>query len=365
MTRSADVIIVGGGVIGAACGYYLARKGLSVHVLERRRGIALEATGANAGMIGASTAPPSVAPLMIRGLELLPRLAQELEHPFELVLDGRLHLAYTEDDVGQLRSDVRSFEQITGQQLDLLSPDDLRELEPMLDHNLFAGGILVGGEGHLNPFELTFSLLRGAESSGGQLSVDTEVLGLIAANGRVTGVRTNRGDLYGGAVVIAAGAWAAPLVREVGIDLPVKPGRGQMLITERTGVVTRRTLRAPDIGIRQTVSGNVMLGSTVEYVGFDRSTTPLVGTFATKWLRLMPALQNVNIIRTWSGFRPMSEDGSPIVGAAPGVEGLWLATGHARTGLTWAAVTGEVMANLMTGETVDLDISPISPDRIV
>lgn len=365
MTRTADVIIVGGGVIGAACAYYLARKGLSVHVVERRRGIALEATGANAGMIGASTAPAPVAPLMVRGLQLLHQLAEELEHPFELVTDGRLHLAYTEDDVRQLRQDVGPWEAITGQKLELLSPDDLRELEPFLNHEVFAGGMLVEGEGHLNPFELTFSFLKGAEGLGGRLSVDTDVLGLMVDNGRVVGVRTNRGDLYGGAVVIAAGAWAAPLVRDMGIDLPVKPGRGQMLITERTGVVTRRTLRAPDIGIRQTVSGNVMLGSVVEYVGFDRSTTTLVGTFATKWLRLMPALRTVNIIRMWSGFRPMSEDGSPIVGAAPGVEGLWLATGHARTGLTWSAVTGEVIAKLMTGETVDLDIAPISPARLV
>lgn len=357
-----DTIIIGGGVVGCACAYYLAARGIRSVVLERR-GIAAEASGANAGMVGASVGIPgrTIAHTK-KSLELLARDAQDLGRPVELVLQGRISLASGEAEWTE-EQHFAAARQAEGVEVRLLSPEELRQLEPAVGPG-FAGASYVPGDGHVNPFLLTHAYAAAARRLGAEVRPGAESIRIEASNGAATGVRTQAGLITARRVVVAAGAWSASLMARFGITIPVRPGRGQMLVTERLAPITSRALRTSQIGIRQDVHGHVLIGSAVEDVGYNREVTlSMLSQFCRRATAILPALTDVRIIRTWAGLRPMTPDSLPIIDAVPGVAGLFVATGHSRTGLTYAPVSAWLLTQLIAEGRTALPLDPFRLDR--
>ena len=357
-----DAVIIGGGIIGCASAYYLAARGIRSVVLERR-GLATEASGANAGMVGASVGiPGKTLAHTKKSLELLARDAEEFGRPVELVREGRVVLAADEAEWAEVQ-EFAAARQREGMETHLLGADDLRRLEPALGPG-FVGAAFVPGDGHVNPFLLTHAYAGAAQRHGAEIRLGAEAISLEISRDRVTGVLTPAGRIASPRVVVAAGAWSRALLAPLDIALPVRPGRGQMLVTEALPPLTPRVLRTPETGIRQDVRGHVLIGSAVEDVGYSHEVTlPTLGRFARLAIALLPALKEARIIRTWAGLRPMTPDGLAIIDAAPGVGGVFLATGHSRTGVTYGPVTAWLLAQLVAEGGTQLPLDPFRLGR--
>jgi glycine oxidase len=181
---------------------------------------------------------------------------------------------------------------------------------------------------------------------------------------RVTSVRTSLGDIAADRVVIAAGAWSQPIAERLGLKIPVKPIRGQIVLLNCQRPVLGRVINVGRHYLLPRDDGRILVGSTLEDVGFDRRNTAVaIGDLLQFATELVPALQSADIERCWTGFRPASVDDLPYLGRVPGFENAFVATGHYRHGLYLSTGTAVVMSRLIRGESPGVDMSPFRPDR--
>lgn len=367
--NTAEVIVVGGGVIGTSVAYYTARSGKNVMLLDRGD-IAAGTSGACDGFIILQSKNPGPhLELALQSAALYRTLAEELEYDLEYKPCGGMVVAETEKQAELLRTLIGK-QQAAGLAVELLPIREAREREPLLAEDLW-GAAYCAEDAQVNPLRVAQGFAQGARRLGAQLRTGVEVTGLLLEQGRVCGVQTKDGPLRAERVVNAGGVWAPALVAPYGIDIPIKPRRGQILVTEPLPPLLRHVLlcacyliakhHPEDLDLRdrqhrlgvglaveQTEHGGLLIGSTREFAGFDRRTT-LAGieAVARHARRILPALANVNIIRTFSGLRPYTPDGLPILGPVPELPGLIMAAGHEGDGIALAPVTGMKIAGMM------------------
>jgi len=361
---AADVIVVGGGAIGAACARELARTGRHVRVLEpdRERG---QAWRASAGMLAPQIEANEGDPLFelaLAGRELYPDLALALVDSTGIDVglwrEGIANVALTESDAVRLRSKV-AWQRQQGHLSDWLDPAEVHARWPMLGET--HGALWAPREGALDPQKLVEALRADAARAGAQV-VHDEAVALDLEGDRVSGVIGRRERHSAEQVVLAAGAWSGTLD---GLPRPVSvvPVRGQMAALPWPAGVERGIFYARGCYILPR-GDELVCGSTMECAGFDPSITAggitavLEGAAA-----LCPALGGVAPTRSWAGLRPMTPDGLPIIGAEPRLGGLWYATGHGRNGILLAGITALMLRLLMSGQTPTEDLSPVRPDR--
>jgi glycine oxidase len=180
----------------------------------------------------------------------------------------------------------------------------------------------------------------------------------------VTGVMTDRGEIAADIVILATGAWTPALAATAGVHVPVFPGKGHMLATEPLPPVTSRVLRAEKIGTRQLANGEMLIGSEVEQVGYDKSVNPArIDEYLAFMAALVPALDGARVARSWGCLRPMSIDQLPIVGPVPGVGGLYLVTGHGRSGMGLAPASAKALVEVLLTGRSELDLAPYALGR--
>lgn len=366
MSKNVDVIVVGGGVIGTAVAYYAAKAGKKVTLLERGD-IASGTSGACDGFIILQSKNPGPhLDLALESAAMYRTLSSELEYDLEYMPSGGMVVAETDKQAELLRSLIKK-QQAAGLSVELLSIKEARESEPLLAEDLW-GAAYCREDAQVNPIRVAQGFAQAASRLGAQIRPGIEATGLLIENGRVCGVQTKEGALRADHVVNAAGVWAPELVAPYGLDLPIKPRRGQILVTEPLPLMLRHVLlcacyliakhhpeeldpteRQHRLGVglamEQTAHGGLLIGSTREFAGFDRRTT-LAGieAVAQHARRIMPALATVNIIRTFSGLRPYTPDGLPILGPVAELPGLIMAAGHEGDGIALAPVTGKKVA---------------------
>lgn len=366
MQRNADVLIVGGGVIGCAIAYELARAGASALVLERGE-VGGQASGAAAGIL----APPAEAvptgafrDLCLASLALYPDLVRALREETGIDVQytgaGILLVAEGEAWSAALRGLVRAQGE-TGWRLEWVEGETLRRLEPALSPRVL-GAAYSPSEHHVNPGLLTQALAQAACRRGAGVRPGTPVLGFLRRGDRLLGVRTPAGRLEAGAIVLAAGSWTGELARRLGFDLPTRPMRGQMM-AYRSGAV-RHIIWGDEGYLVPKAGGFLFAGATVEDVGFRPRTTRR----GLAWLRRMatamvPALRYAEVASAWAGLRPGSPDGRPILGRLPGLENVFVASGHFRNGILLAPISGRLMAQLILEGRTELPLEPFSPAR--
>jgi D-hydroxyproline dehydrogenase subunit beta len=375
--RSYDVVVVGAGIVGSACAYFLARAGLTVAVVERGT-VASGTTGAGEGNILVSDKEPGPELDLARLSNRLWReLGEELGPAAELEPKGGLVVAAGPEQREQLDM-FAATQAAAGVQTRPVAPDDLHELEPHLAEGL-AGGVFYPQDMQVQPMMAAALLLRLARDLGADVHLRTEVTGVQTAAGRVTGVRTSHGALAAGQVVNAAGPWAGELASLAGLRLPVLPRRGFIVVTEPLPVLIRHKVYTADYVanvasgsagletstvIEGTAGGTILIGASRERVGFDRSSSlQVVGMLAAQAMRLFPVLAEARAIRFYRGFRPYCPDHLPMIGADDRLPGLLHACGHEGAGVGLAPVTGQLVAQVAAGQAPSLPLAPFGPGR--
>jgi glycine/D-amino acid oxidase-like deaminating enzyme len=366
VTRHPDLIIVGGGIIGAACAFAASRRDLRVVVLERDA-IAGGVTSAGMGHVVVMDDSPAQFALSAFSRSLLNDHSAELPPAIEHQRCGTLWIA-TDDAEMEAAARRRELYLQHGARAELLDARSLAEAEPMLRPGL-AGALLVPDDGVIYQPAFTAWLIERAVDAGAELREHCAVRGLLPH-----GVRTADGDIAGGAVLLAAGVESTALLPE----LPIIPRKGHLAVTTRgPGLVRHQlvelgylasahTLTAASVAfnVQPRHTGQVLIGSSRELVGFDRSINHAVlGAMLDRALAFMPGLARVDVLRVWTGLRPATADKLPFIGRWPDGSTPWVATGHEGLGITAALGTGELMAALLTGETPPLDPAPFDPAR--
>jgi len=363
---SCEVIVVGGGAIGAACARAAALRGLHVALCEPGPDRAA-ASPASAGMLAAQIEPAedSIRGLGVRGRDLYDSLAPALRETTGLDIGfwraGIASVAFDDAAADQLRDAVAQQRQ-AGLRCDWLEAEEVTERFPGAAPAA-RGALYAPEDGAVDPAALTRALLADARRLGVAL-VPQRVVRVATAEspGRVTGVALADGTISAEHVVIAAGAWS-PGIGGLPRPLPVEPVRGQMAAVPWPSGTPPAILYA-EHGYVLARGGEALMGSTMEHAGFDgRVTDAGIAQIVQGAARLLPGLAGTRPTRTWAGLRPMTPDGRPIVGADPEIRGLWYATGHGRNGILLAALTGDVIGTLLAGEATDVDIAPFSPAR--
>jgi glycine/D-amino acid oxidase-like deaminating enzyme len=374
---TADVVVIGAGIVGAACAYYLARSGAQVVVLDRGA-VAGGTTGAGEGnLLVSDKSPGPELDLTLRSLELWRELGSTLDgEAFELDPKGGLVVASTAEGLSTLEA-LASAQREVGVLAE--GAPDPRTHEPELRDGL-AGGVFYPQDLQVQPMLAAAHLLRAAVSLGARVHPHTAVTGVErSSSGAVVAVRSAGGRIATPAVVNAAGTWASDIARLAGVELPILPRRGFILVTEPLPVLVHHKVYAAEYVanvasdasdlqtsavVEGTRGGTILIGASRERVGFDTTfALPVLSRLAAQAVDLFPFLADVHALRAYRGFRPYSPDHLPVIGPDPRVPGLVHACGHEGAGIGLAPVTGALVAASLTGGPPPLDPSPFRPDR--
>jgi len=369
---SVDAVVVGAGVVGAACAYFAARAGLRVAVVDRGP-LAGGTTSAGEGnLLISDKAPGPELDLMRRSLSLWRSLDLG---DVELEPKGGLVVAATDAELSALRASAAAHRDAGVEAVDV-DADGLPSFEPHLAPGL-AGGSSYPQDMQVQPMLATAGLLR---ASGASFHPGAAVVGIDrSAEGAVTAVHTTRGRVATPAVVNAAGPWSGEVARLAGVELPIAPRRGYILVTEPVGILVRHKVYAAGYTatvasgesdlqtsavVEGTRSGTILIGASRERVGFAAGMSlPVLRRLAAEAVALFPVLAGVRVIRAYRGFRPYSPDHLPVIGADPRVPGLLHACGHEGAGIGLAPATGELVAAALTGAAPPLEPTPFSVSR--
>lgn len=389
MKNKADVIIVGAGIIGASCAYELAKSGRSVIILDRGEPCD-GAGGATDGIIALHTKTPGLRLQMgYASAMMFPRLLEELGDRCEYRQNcGGYILCENQEEMDSVAATVEA-ERADGVDIRMIDGQELHELEPNLDAHV-CGAKYARETSIINTFALVYAYLRKDRELGVQICPFTEVVDYLKAGDRVIGVKTGKGEFYAGTVINCTGAWAGLTSRPLGLDIPIQPRRGQIIISEPVAPFVRGAFAAatyiaikffPEkqkllsekvrrlgngFGIEQTDAGTLMLASTRELAGFDKGTTlEGIETILSTAVRFMPKLAEMNFIRTFSGFRPACADGMSVLGGVDGLDGYMIVAGHEGDGISLAPLISEMLVQVMDGKPTRFDKTIFSPNRFI
>lgn len=377
MNRGSDVLVIGAGVIGAATAHFAARQGLSVTVIDK-------------GLPASGTSSACEGNILVSDKELGPELEltryslgvwhEDLgEHKklWEFESKGGIIVASRESSLASLNR-VMAVQTGYGVAVEELDQDALREAEPHISREAL-GGASYSEDCQVQPMLVAAHLVRLATEAGARFLADTPVTGFLRSSNRVTGVKTPRGDFSADAVVNCTGTWAGELAALAGVSVPILPRRGFVMVTEPLPPIVHHKVYAAeyidnvgssDAGLQAspvvecTPSGTILIGSTRERVGFDRTvSTNALSLLARNATTLFPFLEHVKAIRHYHGFRPYCPDHLPVIGHDERAPGLWHAAGHEGAGIGLSVGTGKLLAQALVGQAPDLDLSPFAPAR--
>ena len=364
MQPSYDVIVVGGGVVGAACARELASTGRRVLILEAGGDMG-QAWRAAAGMLAPqieADASDQLLEVGLAGRDHYSALATHLQGATGidpgLWLEGIARVAITEPQASGLKAKVE-WQQQHGLECDWLDPDEVRRRWPWLGPT--SGALWAGRDGSIAPDHLVRALLANAQQLGAVL-VPGRAVRLERSGNRVTGVAGEAGSYKAADVVLAAGAWSG-LVEGSPRPLPVRPVRGQMAALRWPADIPRAIVYHEDSYLLAR-SGEAIIGSTMEEVGYHPEVTAAgLARIFSATMPLCPGLIRSKVLRTWAGLRPMTPDGLPIIGGEPLLDGLWYATGHGRNGILLAGITGVLIRQLVDSEEPVLNLKMFGAER--
>jgi glycine oxidase len=339
--NSWDVIIAGAGIIGVSLALELRERGATVLVLDRAEP-GSEASSAAAGMLAPADpeTPKALRPLAMESARMFPAFVQKLESAGNMQVDfrcvGTIALLHEIAAPPEYRS---------------LSLAELQRLESSV-HTAGHSALFVQ-EDSVDPLLLIRAGLTAARNLGVEIRGNTTVTEMRARDNAVE-VVTERDTFSAASVVDCRGAWSGA---------PVRPRKGQMLYVHPQTSVLQHVLRAPDVYIVPRSSGKILIGATVEDVGFDKSVDPsAIHQLLNDAAKYLPALASAPVTQSWAGLRPGTPDDLPIIGPT-GIPRVFVATGHFRNGILLAPVTAQIMADLVSGRQSPLDIRAFSPDR--
>ena len=380
-----SAIVIGAGIVGAACARSLAMAGLDVTVIDRSTAASATTARGEGNLLVSDKAPGPELVMALAAAKRWPalvrELADELDDGFpgiEYEPKGGLVVATTEDGAAPLLR-FAAAQRSAGVDARELSVPEALSLEPDLNPAITAA-VHYPQDAQVHPVNAAEALLASARRHGARVRQNVNLSGpILDANGTLLGIATNEGELRADAIIVAAGPWSGEVARTLGVTLPVRPRRGMVLVTSRTPKrIFHKVYDADYVGavgsgdaalqtsgvVESTESGNVLIGSSREQLGFDdRLRVDTIAQVAAKAIRLFPFLADQAVIRTYGGFRPFMPDHLPLVSPDHRMPGLWHATGHEGAGIGLAPITGELIAALIAGEAAPCDPAPYSLAR--
>ena len=365
-----DAVVVGAGIIGLACAWRIAQRGLSVRVLEREARPGAGASDVAAGMLApvgeAAWGEEGLLELALASHRAWPAFAAELAEASGAQVGhrdlGALYVALDRDEAEALR---RRHELISAHGLDAewLRPRAARELEPGLSSRL-AAAVHAPYEAAAEPRLLVGALVGALQAAGGELVKGAEVARALIEGDRLTGVRTTEGAEHrAGAVVLAGGAWSNADWLPDEARPPVRPVKGQILTLRSDAPVVGRIVSTERVYMVPRPDGRLVVGATVEEQGFDTKVTAgAVHELLREAYRVLPGVAEMELVAAVAGLRPGTPDNAPLIGGAA-IEGLVLATGHHRNGILLAPITADAVAASIAGDAPPLQLEVADPGR--
>ncbi|MBR3007008.1 MAG: FAD-binding oxidoreductase [Stomatobaculum sp.] len=385
--RMYDVIIIGGGIIGSSVAWQLARRKKKVLVIERKD-VCSGSAGATDGVVGYHTKKPGLQlDLAVQSIEMFRTLNRDLETNVEYGFEAGGMQPVEDKDQWDMLASMAAEQRRSGVDIRMITAEEACSIEPNLNPDIY-GALWSPTGGKVNPLAMTFGFARAAKRLGAVYLTETEVTHILTEGGRAVGVNTSAGEFRADCIVDAAGAWAGKVAALAGIDLPIRPRKGQLLITEPIGPFLRATVQCAmynvikfrpetikdpavlklgsSLSIEQQESGGLIIGGTREFADFEEENTfEAVETMVKRAVRFFPALKDVSIIRCFSGFRPYTPDGLSMMGEVRTLPGFYMAAGHEGDGIALSPITGRLMAELITDGKTSYDITPFSPNRFL
>lgn len=382
VTRTAEVVIIGAGVVGAACAFYCSAAGLDVTVIERGPIGGGTTASCEGNILLSDKEPGPELDLALLSSRLWSELAQEIgPQALEYQRKGGVVVATSDSEAAAL-TNFAAHQRTAGIESVDLDLADLLELEPHVARSS-AGGAFYPQDSQIQPMLATAQIISHARGRGVRVLTGTSVTGFVRGRGgAVLGVRTDSATepvIPTKWVINAAGTWAGQIAELAGAPIPVLPRRGFILVTEPMPTVVHHKVYTADyvanvassdagletsVVIEGTRAGSILIGASRERVGFDRTMSlPVIRKLAAQAVAVFPFLAEVGLLRTYLGFRPYCPDHLPVIGPDPRAPGLIQATGHEGAGIGLSAATGRLIAQVITGVPADIDLAPFRPER--
>lgn len=380
--RMGRVVVIGAGIVGAACTWYAAHAGWEVVLVDRGRPGAGTTSRGEGNLLVSDKGDGPELDLMRLSRRLWLELGDHLGRDrLELDEKGGLVVATSDAGLAGLRTFAAGQRAAGVDAIDVATAGDLRRLEPLLSDRL-PGGVLYPEDLQVQPVLAADALVAGARQRGASTRFGVEVEGAVTSGGRLTGVRLVGGEVLGAdAVVNAAGTWGGEVGVRLGAPIPVLPRRGFILVTEPVGPLVRHKVYTAEYVdnvasndaalqtstvVESTRGGTILIGASRERVGYDAGMSPeVVARLAAGAVEIFPFLRRVDLLRVYRGFRPYCPDHLPVIGPDPRVPGVIHACGHEGAGIGLAAATGYLVARYLDrGRMPDeVPVSAFVPDR--
>ena len=382
-----DVIIVGGGIIGCSTAWQLSKLGKKVLIVERKD-VASGSAGATDGVVGYHTKKPGAQlDLAVQSIEMFKTLNEELGMDIEYGLEAGGMQPVEDKEQWDMLAAMAEEQRKSGVDIHMISGEEARKIEPNLSPDIY-GALYSPTGGKVNPMRMTIAFSRAAKKLGTEILSNTEVTGFLIEDGRAVGVQTTKGEFRAPAIVNACGSWAGKVAALAGLDLPIKPRKGQLAVTEPIGPYLTATVQCAlynvikfrpetikdqavlklgaSLSIEQQEDGALIIGGTREFVDYEEENTfEAIETMMKRAMRFFPALKDVSVVRFFSGFRPYTPDGMSLMGEVKTLPGFYMAAGHEGDGIALAPITGKLMAELIATGKTSYDISAFSPNRFL
>ncbi len=370
LPKTANIVIIGGGVMGASVAYHLALKGCEdVLLLERESFFGIEATGKCAGGIRYQFGSEINVRLSQLSLPMLDRFEEELGQPIDLRYCGYLFLLTNEQDLSVFRQSV-DMQRRLGVETQWLEPNQITDLAPLLNLEGVLAGAFHAGDGLADPSSVVQGYIAGARRQGAKLMTDVRVTDIHVEGGQVAGVLTDQGEIAAPIVVNAAGPWAGEVGRMAGVDIPIVPVRRQIVVTGPLPEIPPDFPFIIDFATglyfhREGLGILTGMANPDEPVGFDQSVDEaweLVHLEAA--MERLPVLERAGLASRWAGLYENSPDAHPILGRIPALEGFYCIGGFSGHGFQHGPACGLLLAEeILDGEAHTLDISALSITR--
>ncbi len=370
-TETAEIVIIGGGVIGLSIARALALRGVRDVLVLERGSFGCEASAAAAGMLAPQAEANSVDlffELCCQSRDLYPEFAQALreESGIDIELDetGTIYAAITEADVAEIQ---RRYEWQTsaGLPVEKMSGDEARELEPCIAKTVQTA-LRFPRDVQVENRRLVSALTEATKRLGVRLLPNTNATSFTTTNNEVTAVTTSLGSIGTRKLIVAAGAWTSFLngADKARSKISIEPVRGQMVCFETNPRLTRHVIYSPRGYLVPRMDGRLLAGSTAEEVGFDKSTTGAgIHSILSRAFEISDALADLPMVDSWAGLRPRAPDGLPLLGPCAEIKGLFYASGHYRNGILLAPITGELIAEAVASDNISPFVKAFAPDR--
>ncbi len=379
-----DVVVIGGGIMGAAIAHYGAKSGLDITVLEKKELASGTSSRCDGNILAIDKDPGFDSQMSIKSQQLVHVLNKELEVSFEYRNPGSI-LVCENDSEMEAANDWVNKQVAAGGEFKMLDREDLKNESKYFADDLF-GGLECKTDSTVNPYMLTYSMFHSAKKNGAKIHENTEVTNIKKdSTGKFT-IETPNGTYTANKVVNAAGVWAPFIGKMLGVHVPITPRKGQLIVASRQQPVGLRKVmefgylmskfggeRVVDPMIEKygvalvfepTESQNFLIGSSREFTGFDTKVNHEVTKYiAKRAVRFYPKIADMTVIRTYSGLRPWTEDHLPIISRVDHIPGFYIAAGHEGDGISLAAVTGKLIEEMINEKETCIPTDPLRHDR--